>query len=318
MALSLRLATFNLENLDWAPSRRLAFDARVRTLRPILQELEADVICLQEVCAQKSAPSFARRFLALDQLLAGSPYETYFRAASVRPGTNMPADVHNLVILSRWRIEEQRQFFHDIVAKWSWTPPDENGARAGPIEISFDRPLLHARIALPEGLRLHVIDLHLRAPRAVPLPGARTSRAWAEGQFLAAQKREAQALEARLLVERLFDAEPEPLVAVCGDLNADEYDAPARLLRGVPDEDGDGRTTRALVSLEERVEEGRRFTVVHAGRKMLLDQILASRKLARACQTVTILNERLQDETTAKDPILGSLHAPVVASFELT
>ena len=36
-----------------------------------------------------------------------------------------------------------------------------------------------------------------------------SSRAWAEGQFVAAQKREGQALEARLFIERLFDNEPQ-------------------------------------------------------------------------------------------------------------
>jgi hypothetical protein len=30
------------------------------------------------------------------------------------------------------------------------------------------------------------------------------------------------------------------------------------------------------------------------------------------------LNEGLQDEVTAQEPILGSLHAPVLASFDLT
>jgi hypothetical protein len=37
-----------------------------------------------------------------------------------------------------------------------------------------------------------------------------------------------------------------------------------------------------------------------------------------ACSSVVILNEGLQDEVTAQEPILGSLHAPVLASFDLT
>lgn len=321
MAGCFRLATFNIENLDWSPSADEEFERRLAVLRPLFRELAADVICLQEVDAQKRPPQAPRRFLALDRLLARSDYEGFHRATSVRPGTGVPADVHNLAILSRWPIVEQRQLFHDIIARWSWTPPAETGAPAAPIEMSFDRPLLYARVALPNGAPLHVINLHLRAPRAVPVPGGsdaerRSSRSWAEGQFLAAQKREGQALEARLFVERLFDAEENPLIAVCGDLNADEHDAPTRLLRGAPEEDSGG-SPRALVSLEMRVAEPFRFTVVHAGRNALLDHILASRALAERCAEAAILNEGLEDEVTAKDPVLGSLHAPLVASFRL-
>lgn len=327
MAGSLRIATFNIENLDCSPSAEAEFEQRLAVLRPLLAELSADVICLQEVDAQRSQPHAARRFLALDRLLANSHYERFHRATSVRPGTGVPADVHNLAILSRWPIVEQRQLFHDIVAKWSWTPPSDGGVLSAPIEICWDRPLLYARIALPNGASMHVVDLHLRAPRAAPVPCStdtclRSSRSWAEGQFLAAQKREGQALEARLLVERLFDAEPDALVAVCGDLNADEHDAPTRLLRGAPEEETNESSSRALAprtlaSLETRVPGQLRFTVVHAGRKVLLDHILASRELARRCTNVSISNKGLQDEVLAQDPILGSLHAPVVASFRL-
>jgi len=59
-----------------------------------------------------------------------------------------------------------------------------------------------------------------------------------------------------------------------------------------------------------RVEETHRFTVVHAKRPVLIDHYLASRPLAVGCKGVTILNEGLQDEVKAEEPILGSLHAP--------
>jgi endonuclease/exonuclease/phosphatase family metal-dependent hydrolase len=316
MANQLRLATFNLENLDYSAARSAVFERRLDVLRPLLGELAADILCLQEINAQK-ADHDGRRFLALDRLLAGGPYESYHRATSVRPGTSAPADVHNLVIASRWPIVERRQLFHDIVAKWSWTPPAEGRPAQGPVEVAWDRPLLYACIAAPDGAPLHIINLHLRAPRAVPLQatGGGSSRSFVEGQFLAAQKREGQALEARLFVERLFDADPEARIVVCGDLNSREHDAPMRILRGARDEDTPDTMPRILVPLAERVDEARRFSVVHGGRKVLLDHILASPALAAACSSVVILNEGLQDEVTAQEPILGSLHAPVMASF---
>ncbi len=323
MANQFRLATFNLENLDYSAARRAVFERRLGVLRPLLSELAADVLCLQEINAQKTADHEGRRFVALDRLLAGGPYENYHRATSVRPGTSAPADVHNLVIASRWPIIERRQLFHDIVAKWSWTPPAEGRSTQGPVEVAWDRPLLYACVAAPDGAPLHIINLHLRAPRAVPLQeggatGGGSSRIFVEGQFLAAQKREGQALEARLFVERLFDADPAARILVCGDLNSREHDAPMRILRGARDEDTPDTMPRILVPLAERVNEARRFSVVHGGRKVLLDHILASPALAAACSSVVILNEGLQDEVTAQEPILGSLHAPVMASFVLT
>ena len=92
---------------------------------------------------------------------------------------------------------------------------------------------------------------------------------------------------------------------------------PVRLLTGIPDEDAENMSRRVLIPLGMRVDEAHRFTVVHAKRPMLIDHILASRPLAVGCKGVTILNEGLQDEVKAEEPILGSLHAPVIASFVL-
>lgn len=323
MRISFRLATFNLENLDWSTSHDEEFERRHTAFAPILRELSADILCLQEIDAQKRGRHGDRRFIALDRLLSGGPYESFHRTTSVRPGTAAPADVHNLAILSRWPIVEHKQLFHEIVSKWTWTPPGGDAAQS-PIVVSFDRPLLYAKITLPDGAPLHVLNLHLRAPRAVPLHGGddrltpgTASRAFAEGQFLAAQKREAQALEARLFVDRLFDSELNARIAVCGDFNSQEHDAPARILRGARDEDTPRTSPRMLVSLTERVAKEERYSVLHNGRPILLDNILASARLSEECSDARILNAGLQDEVLATDPIVGSLHAPVMASFDL-
>jgi hypothetical protein len=90
----MRVATFNLESLD-APVA-----PRARLLRPALERLDADILCLQEVNGQKVG---GRRMLAaLDELLLGTPYAGFHRA-STRFGKGV-ADVHNLVTLSRFPI----------------------------------------------------------------------------------------------------------------------------------------------------------------------------------------------------------------------
>ncbi|MDB5569803.1 MAG: endonuclease/exonuclease/phosphatase family protein [Hyphomicrobiales bacterium] len=307
------IASFNAENLGFSRD----FDQRLGALRPVLHALRADVLCLQEVNAPRETPQGPRGFAPLDELVRGTPYATFHRATSARPGSSEPADVHNLAVLSRFPIEETRQLHHDLVPAWDWTPPGEDA----PVRAQFDRPILYVRARMAAG-PLHVLNLHLRAPRAAHLPGDKqdgrwtSSAGWAKGMFLAAQLRQAQALEARLFAEGLFDAEPDARIVVCGDFNADSYETPTRILCGAADDlDSAAFAERRLERLEARVEPGRRHTVIHAGRRVLLDHILASPALARDCAGVEILNENLIDEATAPDEVIGSLHAPVVARF---
>ena len=66
---SLRIATFNLENLDVRPGQTRPLPERVSALRPQLIRLAADILCLQEVNAQTCGPHRPRRLAALDRLL---------------------------------------------------------------------------------------------------------------------------------------------------------------------------------------------------------------------------------------------------------
>ena len=51
----MRLATFNLESLDLGPKARVDFATRVTVLRPALERIAADILCLQEVNGQRVA-----------------------------------------------------------------------------------------------------------------------------------------------------------------------------------------------------------------------------------------------------------------------
>ena len=73
---------------------------------------------------------------------------------------------------------------------------------------------------------------------------------------------------------------------------------------------------RALIPLERRVPEDARYTVLHDGRPLLLDHMLASPALAAACRQVRILNAGLADEAHVNGPVKGSLHAPLLAMFD--
>ena len=81
MATRLRIATFNLENLDRPSSRsEPSVERRAELMRPQLIRLEADVLCLQEIHSQDEGGE--RRLSALDELLEGTPYSGYHRVAT--------------------------------------------------------------------------------------------------------------------------------------------------------------------------------------------------------------------------------------------
>ncbi len=321
-----RIATFNLENLDEAASTRAFVAARVAVLRPQLLRLKADVLCLQEVSAHGKGHHH-RSLDALDHLLADTPYAGYQRFASTGPHGDAPADIHNLVVLSRWPFRQTRQIRHDLVPALSYTPVTATPA-AAPIDGRFDRPLLHAELELPDGRVLQVVNLHLRSPLAAVIPGQKRSSlvwrsvgGWAEGYFLAAMKRNAQALEARLLVDQLFDADAAGLIAVCGDFNAEAREVPVRTVQGNVDDTGNsGLASRVLTVADAAVPAPQRFSIRHSGLKIMLDHVLVSPALHDRQRNVEVLNEALADEVLDADPAtppLGSFHAPLVAEFNL-
>lgn len=323
MGSRLRIATFNLENFDDAGDP--PFEERAALLRPQFERLDADVVCLQEVNGQRAAAGAPRALRALRRLLEGTPYAAF----ETTTGGQHLADRHNLVILSRWPVVEARTFRHDLVP-----PPSARLATAVPPHtaaesICWDRPILYAAIELPVGRKLHVLNLHLRAPLASPIPGQKKGPqtwqsvgGWAEGYFIASIKRAGQALEARLAVERVFDADPSALVAVCGDCNADIEQTPMRILRAEVGETGNGHLApRALVALERALPEERRFTVLHGGAARMLDHLLVSRPLLGWFRSAEVHNEALSDELVAQAVSAHSAesyHAPLAASFDMS
>jgi len=316
-----RIATFNLENLGDGPD----FGTRAAVLRPQLDRLAADILCLQEVDAARTGPHAHRTLAGLDRLVAGTPYAAFHRVTSESRSGAKALDVHNLVTLSRWPVTHHRQHWNSLVPAVSYSPLT---VTCDPLALAFDRPFLETAIALPGGETLHVLNLHLRAPLATWLPDAKagpfawkSTEQWAEGFFLAAQKRNGQALEARLAVDAIFDAAPDALVAVTGDLNAEEHEVPVRLLVAADGDTGSGSLTpRTLVPVARSIPAGNRFTTWHHGAKRQVDHILASRRLFGRFEACEAHNETLSDELVAFGRIdnpPASYHAPLVARFRL-
>lgn len=326
MTTSLRLATFNVENLDDEAGPHVPTLAdRIRILRPQLLRLRADVLCLQEIHGQEQ-PGKPRDLLALKALIATTPYEGYHLATTATK-TGPPYDVRNLVVLSRFPILEKRQLKNEQGApsyQKATAIPKETVAR--PVE--WERPILYVKLDVGGGRVLHLANLHLKSKLPTEIPGQKldqytwkTPRGWAEGYFISSMKRVGQALEARLLVDDIFDAEPEAWIAVAGDFNAESEDVATSAIRGPVEETGNpAHAPRVLVPCENTIPESSRHSLFHLGKGLMLDHVLVSRPLGAFYRGAEIHNEVLPDESgpfrsDVKFP--ESDHAPVVAEFAL-
>jgi len=324
----LRIATFNLENLDDGPGIEPTLANRIRIMRPQLQRLRADILCFQEVNSQQAAGS--RTLAALDQLLAGTPYAGFHRETTLTTGGQL-YDVRNLVTASKFPFAAPAQLVRDSSGPrpsyqmMTASPPDSS---ANPVE--WERPMLYTQISIGPGVTLHLISVHLKSKLASKIPGQKidnftwkTVSAWAEGSFISSMKRVGQALQARLLIDQIFDTQGEDaLIAICGDFNAEPDEVPIQAICGPVEETGNpAHGPRVMVPCEREIPESSRYTLLHLGRGAMLDHIIVSRPVLRFFRGAEIHNEALPDESGAfrqdvKFP--ESDHAPVVADFDLS
>ena len=322
----MRVATFNLENLGSRLGSPKDFEQRLNILRPQMERLDADILCLQEINATRTGSAEGRRLIALEKLVEGTVYENFDCISTVNPASGYPADRHNLALLSRWPIKSHAQHLHSLVLPPVHTLVTQDPPGGPSRALSWDRPILHARIATPDRSGLNVINLHLKAPLAAAIAGQKVSQfawktasGWAEGYYIAAIKRAGQALEARLLIDRLFDEDRNARILVAGDFNAEEREVPMRMIAADLEDTANGQLAeRTLVALEHSLPDSRRYSVIHRGRKSMMDHLMVSRALLAAYEGIEIHNEALGDELVAYaavDDSPESYHAPVVATF---
>ena len=228
MSIKLRIATFNLENLDDQPGQKPTLDERITLMRPKLLRLNADILCLQEVNGQESA-GHPRMLLALEKLLADTPYADYHHLSTLTGGGMQVYDQRNIVILSRFEITKYHEYQHDFALAPRYQKVTAKPPEAEAKAVSWERPVLYAQIKLDDTRMLDLINVHLKSRLPSDIPGQkadqytwRTASGWAEGFFLSSMKRVGQALEVRMLIDKLFDADEDALIVVCGDFTGSD------------------------------------------------------------------------------------------------
>lgn len=325
----MRIATFNIDSLDMGPDAPIPLDERIPILRPQLERMRADVLCLQEINGQHASGHGPRTLLALDKLIEGTRYQNYARAMTMVPGRTGAADVHNLVTLSRWPIKDSRSVCNSLVPPLKYRALTAVPPQPQPVDIGFERPILMTDVESAPAQFVTVINVHFRAPLAAPIAGQKESAfvwrsvaGWAEGYALAAWKRTAQALEARLIIDSLMETDADRFIVVAGDFNAEDHETPLKIIIGAEEDTGNGRLAQhALVVLDRALPGDLRFSTLHHGRALMLDHILASRSLVARLRDIEVYNEALSDEIVsfAKGrQEAGSFHAPLVAEFDMS
>ncbi|MCP4747744.1 MAG: endonuclease [Desulfobacteraceae bacterium] len=328
----MKIATFNIENLDEnADDKNPTLDIRGPVLKAMLNRIDADILCFQEVHGQElpdHTPSTPRRNLsALDALLTGTNYAGYQHATTLT-SDNVPYDKRNLVILSRYPIIKSQQYRNDHIKKLQYRKvtsiPEETEAK----DLSWERPIQHTEIDHPKLEKLHVINLHLKSRRGSNVTGQKngylwnSAAGWAEGYFLSSIKRVGQALETRILIDKIFKTEPNAKIIVCGDFNAEPGEVPVEAICGrVENTNNPKLRSRVLISCSRGIPESVRFSHIHHGHGNLLDHILISQSLLPYYDQPEILNENLHDESLPYSNDIKfpeSDHAPFVAMFSGT
>ncbi len=327
----IKIATFNIENLDFSPDENNPdFVARKPVLKSILNRMDADILCLQEVHGQETASHSsdhpARNFAALDEVIEGTKYSGYHRAFTLT-SENVPYDVRNLIILSAFPVLEVNQYRNNHIEKLQYrkltaTDPPDTEAK----DVTWERPILHVKIADSTFGEIHVINLHLKSRLSSNIPGQKlgfswnSAAGWAEGYFLSSLKRVGQALETRVLIDKILAASPEAKIIVCGDFNAEPGEVPVEAICGrVENTNNPDLRSHVLIPCSKGIPESVRFSHFHHGKGNLLDHMLISQGMLQAFRKAYILNENLHDESlpfTYDNKFPESDHAPFVSEFE--
>jgi endonuclease/exonuclease/phosphatase family metal-dependent hydrolase len=170
MPINICIATFNLENLDDKPGLKPTLKERIALMRPQLFRLNADILALQEVNGQEE-PGQPRRLLALEKLLADTPYAAYHKVSTMTEDGTRVYDERNLVVLSRFPILEHHQYKHDFAPAPHYrkitATPQESEAQ----EVIWERPILHAKIKLDHDRVLDLINVHLKSKLPTNIQG---------------------------------------------------------------------------------------------------------------------------------------------------
>lgn len=316
-----RIGTFNFDNLDDKDPNE--FNRRKPVLRSMLERMDAELLFLQEV----------HSISAVQDLIQGTRYDQeQFNMEYTKTktsGRTQPYAKRNLVILSKYPIQNLKHYHHNLVEKPKWkimtrNPPSSDDT------VTWERPILCCEIKLGNNKVIHAINLHLKSKIPVKIVGQQnptkywewnTIYGWAEGFFISAIKRVGQALETRMLIDNLFNADAQASIVVAGDFNAEIDSVPFRTIVGSMREVCNSTLGPfIMIPCEYNIPSDQRYSLLHHGKGNMLDHVIASKSLYPYWRRTEIFNELIPDKSIAysyPEYYPESDHAPIIAEFEL-
>jgi endonuclease/exonuclease/phosphatase family metal-dependent hydrolase len=305
----LTLATFNVKNLLEPPEAAVGWaflDQKIAWIVRMLAICDADVVGLQEV----GGPALQAR---LDARLRES------RAGYGAPiaGT---ADARGIRCAVLSRLPVVHAHVHTAGALpfpvFQQGDPPPFGQR-----VPLRRGILQVRVHAPQVGTLDTVVAHLKSPRPLALrdkegrelpPNTPSERV--EGTLRSLVWRAAEALEVRRIVDQRLAEDGRAHIVAMGDFN-DVPDSP--VLDVLQGEGGEG----ALLDCTSRVLAPARFSVLHMGRRLQLDHVLATEGLYSRLIDARFHAAGLREHPPPgpdgnEPPTVDSDHAPLVVRFE--
>jgi endonuclease/exonuclease/phosphatase family metal-dependent hydrolase len=280
------IATFNVKDLlgaGDAPGARQALDAKLDWLAEMIARVDADVLGLQEVGPLAVLGELCDR-------VASRGARADYRERIV--GTADDRGIRNALVS---RVPVITSAIHapsrlDFPVFQAGDPPPFGD------RVPMRRGIVHAAVDGGALGQVDVLVAHLKSKRRLFLRDAAgerlrsevlSGRELAEAELRSLVWRCSEALFVRGLVDALLGSDPGARIAVVGDLN----DQPGSLVPRIVA----GTGTDELCSAADLVPEERRFSILHRGRRDLLDHVLLTRNLYALATGAHLYNEALRD-----------------------
>jgi endonuclease/exonuclease/phosphatase family metal-dependent hydrolase len=218
---ALRLATYNAENLfdqkddpnqsgEYDDLKEATSEARLKAVAKAIRELDADVLCLEEIESKECLEWFRDTYLkGMGYDYVASEDVSYYRGVEQSVLSRVPivkAQVFKGEDLVIGDMESRRTDSEAKRLAGTWAKPD------GKMPDKFQRSPLKVDLKTKDGYELTVFVVHFKA-----------------GAF--DHQRELEALQVEQFVEEMLKKNPDANVAVLGDYNAQPNAMSAKVLR---------------------------------------------------------------------------------------
>ena len=281
---------------------------KVESVANVLNRLDADVVCLQEIKNERVCRLVIER-------LEGR-IGTY---TTVAVGGGDDARGIKTAVLSRLPLAAEPLKHTRDEDPAGFALPRCAEADPEPAVFHFRRGLLEVPLTMSDGTRLTIFNVHLKSNYPIHFRAPTSQGDLSDAMVRTGMYRLAEAVRVRRLADARLAEYPTGHVVVAGDFNEGADSLVLRAVAGDAVEEARRHLPGALHSATAGIPADRRWSIHYRGRKELLDHVLMSKGLWSRFHEARILNEVLYDpDACLKERSregAESDHAAVLATF---